>query len=127
LKRSAEGKVRTWYFSLELIGNRYFIRAHEDDERRAEENEAQRQLREKAYVENGVWVTPILFKPDAKKLSNNYSMALKRFHNMERKLEMDPQLEKDYDEGDKGVVRARRRALAPPRRNRRANCVLHAP
>jgi hypothetical protein len=81
------------YFGLELIG----IRAHEDDERRAEENEAQRQLREKAYVENGVWVTPILFKPDAKKLRNNYAMALKRFMNMERKLSLDPQLEKDYD------------------------------
>jgi hypothetical protein len=81
------------YFSLELIG----IRAHEDDERRAEENEAQRQLREKAYVKDGVWVTPILFKPDAKKLRNNYTMALKRFHSMERKLKMDPQLEKDYD------------------------------
>jgi hypothetical protein len=135
LKRSAEGKVRTWletdfgpcalgraesaatasmtplplpvtllsnrdldrvcnrYFSLELIG----IRAHEDDEKRAEENEAQRQLAEKAYVENGVWVTPILFKPDAKKLRNNYSLALKRFLNMEKKLSLDPQLEKDYE------------------------------
>ena len=80
------------FFSLELIG----IRAHEDDEKRAEENEAQRQLAEKAYVEDGVWVTPILFKPDAKVLRNNYSMALKRFNNMEKKLSLDPQLEKDY-------------------------------
>jgi hypothetical protein len=80
------------YFSLELIG----IRKHKDDEKRAEEYEDQRQLAEKAYVEDGVWVTPILFKPDPKKFRKNYSLALKRFLNMEKRLSLDPQLEKDY-------------------------------
>jgi hypothetical protein len=80
------------FHSLESIG----ISCSPDDERRAEEVEAERLIREAAFLKNKEWTMPILFKPEARPLRNNVKMAERRLISLERKLERDPELKKMY-------------------------------
>jgi hypothetical protein len=85
-------KMFSRFYSLELIG----IAEQANDERRAEEVEAETMLKEKAYFKDGAWVMPLLFKPEARPLRNNVRMAERRLISLERKLAMDPKLRDDY-------------------------------
>ena len=80
------------FYSLELIG----ISSGPDDERRAEEVEAEQLLDAKAYFEDGTYVMPLLFKPEARMLRNNCHIAAKRLFNLERTLAKDPNLKELY-------------------------------
>jgi len=80
------------FYSLEMVG----IKESPDDERSAEEVAAEQLLLANAYFENGAWVMPLLFKPEARALRNNYKIAEKRLRSLERKLSMDPPLKKLY-------------------------------
>ena len=80
------------FYSLELIG----IAEQANDERRAEEVEAETLLKEKAYFKDGAWVMPLLFKPEARELLNNVRIAERRLRSLERKLAADPELKIAY-------------------------------
>jgi hypothetical protein len=85
-------KMFSRFYSLELIG----IAEQANDERRAEEVEAETMLKERAYFKDGAWVMPLLFKPEARPLRNNVRMAERRLISLERKLAQDPKLREDY-------------------------------
>jgi len=94
----------TRFHSLKTVG----ISCGPDDDRKAEEVEAERQLRAKAHL-----VMPLLFKPEAKCLRNNVAVATRRLQSMERKLFRDPKLKELYntelkalfDRGDARLLR----------------------
>ena len=55
-------------------------------------------INEKTTFVNGRYSMPLLFKPDAKVFRNNYEIALRRFLNLERRLDKSPELRQKYSE-----------------------------
>ena len=83
------------FCALETIG----IRKADNDEERAEEVLAEQQLHSTIVRGfDGRYQMPLLFKPDAQPLRNNYKIALTRLLARERKLSKDPELRKAYNE-----------------------------
>ena len=97
------------FHSLESVG----ISCGPDDERKAEEVEAERIIQLKAKLKDKVWTVPILFKPEARVLRNNYKMAERRLIALERRLALQPELRPEYyaeikalfDRGDARILR----------------------
>jgi len=81
------------FFALETIG----ITRHLNDEKQAEELEAEQKLKELVRYENKRYVMPLLFKSSSAPLKNNLSIAWARLTNRERRLLKDPDARAAYN------------------------------